>query len=62
MSKGFVSTQCARISAIQWKYQTSHTPFYSGFESVANIVFSFETSFWQRSIQSHLTVAITKGN
>ena len=27
------------------KYQTSHTPFYSGFESVANIVFSFETSF-----------------
>ena len=27
------------------KYQTSHTLFYSGFESVANIVFSFETSF-----------------
>ena len=41
------------------KYQTSHTPFYSRFKSVANIVSSFETSFRQRSIKSHLTVAIT---
>ena len=27
------------------KYQTFQTPFYSGFESVKGIVFSFETNF-----------------
>ena len=26
------------------KYQTFHTSFYAGFESVANIVFSFDTN------------------
>ena len=41
------------------KYQTS---FYSGFESVTNIVFSFETNFGWRSTQSYQTLAIIKGN
>ena len=42
------------------KYQTFQTSFHSGFESLANIVFSFETNFGQRSIQSYQIVAIIK--
>ena len=42
--------------------QTSQTSFYGGFELVTNIVFSFEISFGQRSIQSYQTVGIVKGN
>ena len=41
-----------------FKCQTFQTPFYSGFELAANIIFSFETDFGQRSIQGYLTVAI----
>ena len=43
-------------------YQTFQTPFYSGFESTANIVFPFETDFGQTSCQGHHTVATIKGN
>ena len=32
------------------------TPFYCGFESVANSVFAFETNFVYRSIQSYQTI------
>ena len=41
------------------KYQTFQTPFYSGFESIVNIVFSFEANFGQGFIQSYQTVAMT---
>ena len=44
------------------KYQNFQTPFYSGFVSVENILFSFETDFGWRSIQSYQTVAIIKRN
>ena len=40
------------------RYETFQTPFNSSFESMANIVFSFETNFGQRSIQSYQTVAM----
>ena len=43
------------------KYQTFKNSFYCDFESVANIVFSFEIKFGWRSIQSYQTVAIIKG-
>ena len=42
--------------------QTFQTPFYSAFELVAKIVFSFVTNFGQRSIQSDQIVAIIMGN
>ena len=44
------------------EYQIFQTPFYNGFESVANIVFSFETNFGWGPIQSYQTVATSKGN
>ena len=44
------------------KYQTFQTPFCRGFESMANILFSFGTNFGYRSIQSDQTIAIIKGN
>ena len=43
------------------KYQTFKTSFHCDFESVANIVFSFETNFGWRSVQSYQTVAIITG-
>ena len=43
------------------KHQTLQTSFYCDFESMANIVFLFETNFEQRCIQSYQTVAIIKG-
>ena len=42
------------------KYQTFQTPFYNGFDSVTNNLFSFVTNFGLRSIQSYQTVAIIK--
>ena len=44
------------------KYQTFQTPFYNGFELMANILFSFKTNFGLRSIQIYQTVAILEGN
>ena len=63
-----IALMCARIPLSPdnfkrfFKHQTFQTPFYSGFESVANILFSFETNFRKRSIQSDQTIAIIKGN
>ena len=44
------------------KYQTFQISFQGCFESVANIVFSCQTNFGLRSIQSYPSVAIIKGN
>ena len=43
------------------KYKIFKIFFYCDFESVANILFLFETNFGKRSIQSYHTVAIIKG-
>ena len=36
--------------------------FYGGFDKVADIVFSFDTNFVQKSIPSYQTIATIKGN
>ena len=44
------------------KYQNFQTPFYNSIESVANIVYSFQTNSGWKSVQKYQTVAIIKDN
>ena len=67
-----IASMCVRIppspdnfKGLLIKYQIFEIPFYSGFESVASIVFSFETNFnldRDPFKVSYQTVATIKGN
>ena len=63
-----IALMCARVPLSPYnfrrdiKYQTFQMPFYSSFESVANIVFSFNSNYYIESIQSCQTVAMIKSN
>ena len=63
-----IASICARISLSPdnckrvVKYQFSQPLFYSGLESVAKTVFSFETDLGKKSIQSYQTVAVIWGS